>query len=128
MIDGRYGEATLCYFVLDDAGVVDASREHQAAALRKWLSANRPSPPLRTDMRLNGFGYLLDDPHPPSCDGLDTRERSRVVAAARTPDVGGGDCLSAAPRSPSNLSGRCIRSIDIGVTHRADVADFVDEG
>uniref|UniRef100_A4TGA9 Uncharacterized protein n=2 Tax=Mycobacteriaceae TaxID=1762 RepID=A4TGA9_MYCGI len=72
MIDGRYGEATLCYFVLDDAGVVDASREHQAAALRKWLSANRPSPPLRTDMRLNGFGYLLDDPHPPSCDGLDT--------------------------------------------------------
>ncbi len=66
MIDGRYGEATLCYFVLDDAGVADASHEHQAAALKRWLSANRPSPSLRTDMRLNGFGNLLDTPEPPS--------------------------------------------------------------
>lgn len=54
MIDGRYGEATLCYFVLDDAGVADASREQQADALRRWLPANRPSPSLRMDVRLNG--------------------------------------------------------------------------
>lgn len=72
MIDGHYGDATLCYFVLDDAGVADASPDQQADALRKWLSANRPSPSLRTDMRLNGFGYLLDTPEPPSCDGLST--------------------------------------------------------
>ena len=72
MIDGRYGDATLCYFVLDDAGVADAAPEQQAGALRAWLSANRPSPSLRTDMRLNGFGYLLDTPEPPPCDGLGT--------------------------------------------------------
>lgn len=66
MIDGRYGEATFCYFVLDEAGVADASPEQQAAALRKWLSANRPSPLLRTDMRLNGFGYSLDTAGPSS--------------------------------------------------------------
>ena len=71
-IDGRYGDATLCYFVLDDAGVADAAPEQQAGALRAWLSANRPSPSLRTDMRLNGFGYLLDTPEPPPCDGLGT--------------------------------------------------------
>ena len=66
MIDGRYGEATLCYFVLDEAGVADASPKHQAAALRKWLSANRPSPSPRTDRRLNGFGHLLDTSRPSS--------------------------------------------------------------
>ena len=72
MIDGRYGEATLCYFVLDDAGVADASHEQQADALKRWLSANRPSPSLRMDMQLNGFGHLLDKPDSSSCDGLDT--------------------------------------------------------
>lgn len=72
-IDGRYGDATLCYFVLDDAGVADAASEQQADALRRWLSASRPSPSLRKDMRLNGFGYHLDTPEPPSCDGLGTK-------------------------------------------------------
>lgn len=47
--DGRYGDATLCYFVLDDAGMVDASHEHQAEALRAWL--------------------LLDIQESPPCDG-----------------------------------------------------------
>lgn len=60
-LDGRYGQATLCYFVLDEAGVADASHELQAEALRKWLQVNRPSPSLRTDMRNHGFGYLLDN-------------------------------------------------------------------
>lgn len=68
-IDGHYGEATLCYFVLDDAGVADASHEHQADALRAWLEANQPSPSLRTDMRLNGFGHLLDSGESPPSDG-----------------------------------------------------------
>lgn len=72
MINGCFGDATLCYFILDDAGVADASPEQQADALRAWLSANRPSPSLRADMRLNGFGFLLDTPEPPSCDGLGT--------------------------------------------------------
>lgn len=57
--DRRFGDSTLCYFVLDDAGVADASHERQAEVLRKWLDGNRPSPSLRTDMFLNGFGYLL---------------------------------------------------------------------
>ncbi len=73
MIDGRYGDATLCYFVLDDAGVADASQEQQADALKRWLLANRPSPSLRTDMRLNGFGYLLEDLEPPPCAGPGTQ-------------------------------------------------------
>ena len=69
-ISGDYGDATLCYFVLDDAGVADASYERQAEALRKWLSANRPSPALRIDMHINGFGDLLDHPlSPPSGEG-----------------------------------------------------------
>lgn len=67
-ITGGYGDATLCYFVFDDADVVNASRERQADALRRWLQVNRPSPALRTDMRINGFGDLLDHPDPPPGD------------------------------------------------------------
>lgn len=65
-IDRRYGDATLCYFVLDDAGLADASHESQAEELRNWLKVNRPSPSMRTDLILNGFGYLLDSLTPPS--------------------------------------------------------------
>jgi hypothetical protein len=59
---GRYGDATLCYFILEDAGAVDATHDRQAAALRHWLADNRPSPALRADFRSIGFGYLLDGP------------------------------------------------------------------
>jgi len=65
-----FGDAILCYYVFDDAGVVDASHECQAEALRKWLQANRPSPSLRADMQSNGFGYLLDAREVPPPDGL----------------------------------------------------------
>lgn len=58
-IDCRYGDATLCYFILEDAGVADASHGRQADALKRWLEANRPSPALRADLQLNGFGHLL---------------------------------------------------------------------
>ncbi|MDV3131348.1 hypothetical protein [Mycobacterium sp. 29Ha] len=67
--DGPFGDATLCYFVLDDAGVADASRDRQADALRKWLQVNKPSPSLRADMQANGFGYLLPTPEPPPAGG-----------------------------------------------------------
>ena len=67
-IDEHYGDETLCYFVLDDAGVADAPHERQADALARWLRTNRPSPSLRTDMRINGFGYLLDNLEPPLSD------------------------------------------------------------
>jgi hypothetical protein len=59
---GGYGEETLCYFILDDAGVVDATHDRQADALRRWLADNRPSPALRADFWAVGFGYLLEDP------------------------------------------------------------------
>jgi len=68
-VHGDYGGATLCYFVLDDAGVADASPERQAEALRGWLTVNRPSPSLRMDMQANGFGYLLDERKPGPPDG-----------------------------------------------------------
>lgn len=74
-VDGRYGDATLCYFILDDAGVAEASHEHQAEALRRWLEVNRPSPSLRMDMRINGFGYLLESPDPSKCGGKECRDR-----------------------------------------------------
>ena len=73
MIDERYGDATLCYFVLDDAGVADAPQERQADALARWLLTNRPGPSLRTDMRLNGFGYLLDNLERPPSDAPGTQ-------------------------------------------------------
>lgn len=59
-VDDRYGDATLCYFILDDAGVVDASDERQADELKRWLKSNRPSPALRADLKINGFGHLLN--------------------------------------------------------------------
>jgi hypothetical protein len=57
---GGYGEATLCFFVFDDAGVTEAGHDEQAAALLSWLRGHRPSPVLRFDMHRCGFGYLLD--------------------------------------------------------------------
>lgn len=58
---GGYGDATLCYFILDDADVVDAEHEQQASVLRRWLASHRPSPALRADIWSTGFGYLLED-------------------------------------------------------------------
>ena len=49
----------VCDVILDEAGVVDATHDYQAAALRNWLDANRPGPALRADLWANGFGYLL---------------------------------------------------------------------
>lgn len=54
-----YGDATLCYFILDEAGVADAPYDRQTDALRRWLAVNRPSPALRADLNANGFGHLL---------------------------------------------------------------------
>ncbi|BBY31510.1 hypothetical protein [Mycolicibacterium sediminis] len=73
VIDGLYGDATLCYFILDDAGVVDASHGRQADALKGWLETNRPSPSLRTDLQLNGFGYLLNGSSRSPSDGTGTQ-------------------------------------------------------
>lgn len=57
---GGYGPETQCYFILDEAGVADAPRPRQAAALRHWLASHRPSPALRADLRESGFAGLLD--------------------------------------------------------------------
>lgn len=58
---GGYGPATLCFFIVDDAGLLDAPDEQQAEALRRWLQQHRPSPVLRADIRACGFGYLLEE-------------------------------------------------------------------
>ena len=58
---GGYGPATLCFFIVDDAGLIDAPDDQQAEVLRGWLKQYRPSPALRADMRACGFGYLLDE-------------------------------------------------------------------
>lgn len=60
---GGYGDATLCYFIFDDADMVDAEHEQQASVLRNWLASHRPSPVLRADICNTGFGYLLTDSH-----------------------------------------------------------------
>ena len=60
---GGYGDATTCHLIVGEAGVADSAPHHdQAAAIRRWLSWNRPSPALRADIRASGFGYLLDEP------------------------------------------------------------------
>ena len=65
-----FGDATLCYWIFDDAGVVDESHECQADVLRTWLEHNRPSPSLRADIHSSGFGYLLVAREFPPSGGL----------------------------------------------------------
>lgn len=54
-----FGDATLCYFILDEAGVCEAPWVQQWNAMRRWLDYNTPGPALRVDMRVCGFGELL---------------------------------------------------------------------
>lgn len=55
----EFGDATLCYFILDDAGASDAPRAAQMTVLRQWLAHHVPGPSLRFDLHECGFGELL---------------------------------------------------------------------
>lgn len=57
--DAPFGDATLCYFILDEFDAENSPRSNQEAVIRAWLDAHRPCPALRVDLRACGFGNLL---------------------------------------------------------------------